>query len=76
MREDYHSEKTAALFKEARDLTAGLKIEIGKIAAQMSRIPYDDDEDMAALEVVTKCTVSGQAPAPTPARKSFWQRWR
>lgn len=46
----YDREKTAALLKEARDITAGLKTEIGEIATHMSRVLDGGEEGTGAIE--------------------------
>jgi hypothetical protein len=45
MLEVYDREKTAALLKKAREITAGLKSEIGDIASQISRVLDGREED-------------------------------
>jgi hypothetical protein len=74
----YDRERTAALIKEARQLTADLKVETEKIKIEMTRVLTGDEEDEDALsdapeaETVENDTDFSGATPP----KSFWRFWR
>lgn len=83
MVELHDKEKTAALRKEAREITAGLQSEIGSIATQMSRVLDDREEvsddigppssDPLERERRTSAAMVSRQPA---GGKSFWRVWR
>jgi hypothetical protein len=86
MLEVYDRERTAALLKTAREITAGLKSEMGEIALQMSRVLDGREEDADGIDALESdpqergrpqltfpATTSQQCPT---RRKSFWQFWR
>jgi len=74
---DVHDrERTAALIKEARQLTADLKVEVKEIETQMGRVlEGDEDEISDALEsenAAHDADFSEERSAP----KFFWRFWR
>jgi hypothetical protein len=52
MLEVYDTEKTAALLKKAREITAGLKSEMGEIASQISRVLDGREEDADGIDAL------------------------
>ncbi len=75
MSDVYDKERTAALIKEARQLTADLKIETEKIRIEMSRV-LDGDEDKSC-EVLDDVTVAHDADfSKVTPPKFFWRFWR
>jgi hypothetical protein len=85
MPEVYDREKTAALLKEAGEIAAGLKTEMGEIATQISRVLHGGEEDTEEIDgSVSDAKERGQPQAtiPTtasngvPVGKSSWQFWR
>jgi hypothetical protein len=82
MLEVYDREKTAALLKKAREITAGLKSEIGEIASQMSGVVDGREEDADGIDALASDPQKQGRPQVTiPATtlrqratgKSFWQ---
>jgi hypothetical protein len=69
MEDEYDRQRSAALIKEARELTAELKVEVGKIHTQMGRVldgPVEDaDEDHPPV-----------ASDASQIGKPFWRFWR
>jgi hypothetical protein len=81
MLEAYDRDKTEALLQEARTVAAGLKIEVGEIATQMSHVLEGADEverhapDLENQRRPEVAIPGGAAQEPLFA-KSFWQFWR
>ena len=73
----YDKERIAALIKEARHITADLKVEAEKIKIEMTRVLSRDEYDDAPLDgpeaepVANDADFSGATPP-----KSFWRFWR
>jgi hypothetical protein len=73
----YDKQRTAALIKEARQITADLKVEAEKIKIEMAGILSGGEEEDAFLdvaeaeEIVHDADFSGVTPP-----KSFWRFWR
>jgi hypothetical protein len=69
MEDEYDRQQSAALIKEARELTAELKVEVGKIHTQMGRVLdgrlEDADEDQPPV-----------ASGASQSGKPFWRFWR
>jgi hypothetical protein len=85
MLEVYDREKTAALLKTAREITAGLKSEMGEIASQISRVLDGREEDADGIDALAsdpqeqgrlQLTIPGTTSQQRPKGKSFWQFWR
>jgi hypothetical protein len=68
MEEVYDKVRTAALISEAKEITAGLKAEIGIIQAQMDRVLEGGEEaaDTGVLRTLHERN----------GGKSFWRFWR
>jgi hypothetical protein len=73
----YDRERTAALIKEARQLTADLKVETEKIKIEMTRVLSDDEHEDALFDAPEAEKVGNDADfsGATPP-KSFWRFWR
>ncbi len=67
MLEVYDRDKTAALLKEARTITAGLKIEVGEIVAQMSHVLEGGEE---GADGIKRARARRSGPAKAGARNS------
>jgi hypothetical protein len=85
MLEVYDTEKTAALLKKAREITAGLKSEMGEIASQISRVLDGREEDADGIDALasdpqeqgrSQLTIPATTSQQRPTGKSFWQFWR
>jgi hypothetical protein len=85
MLEVYDRERIAALLKEAQEITAGLKSEMGEIATQMSRVLDGREGDTDHAEGATPDPEEWGRPRPADqptasqdlsAGKPFWQFWR
>jgi hypothetical protein len=75
MSDEYDKERTAALIKEARQLTADLKVEVIEIETQMGRVlEGDEDEklDPPEMEIVADDVDFLKVTPP----KFFWRFWR
>jgi hypothetical protein len=71
----YDKERTAALIKEARQISADLMVEMERIKIEMTRV-LGDDEDAPLDEpeeetIVNDADFSGVTPP-----QSFWRFWR
>ena len=77
MIEVYDKERTAALIKEARHITADLKVEAERIKIEMTRVLTGDEYDDELLDGPEAEKVANDADfsGPTPP-KSFWRFWR
>jgi hypothetical protein len=76
MGEEYDKEKTAALIKEGREITAHLKIETQAIKGQMDRmLEGGEDEGIDAHEGKKVGDVPTIVQAASEA-KSRWRIWR
>jgi hypothetical protein len=76
MEDDYDKEKCAALIKEARTLTAELKVEAEEIKKQMNRVlEGGEDEFIDAAQGETSADEPSILDGVVP-RKSFWRLWR
>jgi hypothetical protein len=73
----YDKERIAALIKEARHITADLKVEAEKIKIEMTRALSGDEYDDTLLDGSEAEKVANDADfsAATPP-KSFWRFWR
>jgi hypothetical protein len=85
MLEVYDREKTAALLKKAREITAGLKSEMGEIASQMSHVLDGREEHADGIDALAsdaqeqgrpQLTIPATTSQQRPTGKSFWQFWR
>jgi hypothetical protein len=85
MLEVYDREKTAALLKKAREITAGLKSEMGEIASQISRVLDGREEDADGIDTLAshpqeqgraQLTIPATTLQQRPTGKSFWHFWR
>jgi hypothetical protein len=85
MLEVYDRKKTAALLKTAREITAGLKSEMGEIASQISRVLDGREEDADGIDALAsdpqeqgrlQLTIPVTTSQQRPKGKSFWQFWR
>jgi hypothetical protein len=75
MSDVYDKVRTAALIKEARQLTADLKVEVKEIETQMGRVLEGDQDEK--LDVPESEAVADDADflKVTPP-KFFWRFWR
>jgi hypothetical protein len=73
MQEEYDRKKTAALIKEAHEITHHLKAETESLKRQMARVlEGDEDEPIGAPETRLDASISNEQGVG----KSFWQFWR
>jgi hypothetical protein len=70
---EYDKERCAALIKEAKALTADLKIEAVKIKTQMDRVLEGGEDEFA--EGKTSADDASILEGVVP-RKFFWRFWR
>ena len=75
MSDVYDKERTAALIKEARQLTADLKVEVQEIQTQMGRVLEGDEDEKLALESANPADDASILEGVVP-RKSAWRFWR
>jgi hypothetical protein len=74
--DEYDKERTAALIKEAQELTAHLKLEVKEIETQMGRVlKGDEDEILDALESENAAHPADVLLEPA-AGKFLWRFWR
>ena len=72
MQDQYDKQKTAALIKEAQEITCQLRAETESLERQMEKVLCGgEDEPLGALEGNAANVVHDGA-----GRKSFWQLWR
>jgi len=76
MSAEYDKERTAALVKEAQEITSHLKIETEDLRRQMARV-LDGGEDETAGPVKSQKVVENASIAEGAiAAKSGWSFWR
>jgi hypothetical protein len=76
MGEEYDKEKTAALIKEAQEITADLKVETQTIQRQMERVLEGGEEETLGAPEGERV---GDEPTVAEAAsevKSHWRFWR
>ena len=70
---EYDKERTAALIKQARDLTAQLKAETEEIKTHMETVVDGPD---ARLDEGEEAGLDATILAEVAAKRTLWWRWR
>ena len=76
MSDVYDRERTAALFKEARQLTTVLKVEVEKIKIELTKVLEPDEADLVDARNESTEACDGDLPEEKSAPKFFWRFWR
>ena len=75
MNDGYDKERTEALIKEARQLTADLKLEVKEIETQMGRVLKGDEDEVVDVPAGDNVPHDADFLKLTPP-KFFWRFWR
>jgi hypothetical protein len=76
MNDGYDKERTAALIKEARQLTADLKVETEKIKSQMENVLEGGEDELLDVREGDKVAPDANLLEGVVPRKSAWRFWR
>ena len=76
MAEEYDKERAAALIKEAREMTADLKVEVAKIKTQMESVLEGGEDEFSDGPEGEKAADEPSILEGVVPRKSFWKLWR
>jgi hypothetical protein len=76
MTDVYDKERTAALIKEARQLTAELKVETEKIKSQMENVLEGGEDEFLDVREGEKAAPDASILEGVVPRKSAWRFWR
>jgi hypothetical protein len=76
MSAEYDKDRTAALVKEAQEITSHLKVETEGLKRQMARVLDGDEEAAVGPTASHKVVESASSTTAATAAKSGWSFWR